>query len=78
MAQYDEIVKHLMHQYADEFAMLSFGTPDVQVFRVFCSILFTIVNLLVGMYSYLSERALVDGQDRFLVFQCHSKEKVII
>ncbi len=31
MAQYDEIVKHLMHQYADEFAMLSFGTPDVQV-----------------------------------------------
>ena len=31
MAQYDEIVKHLMHQYADEFAMLSLGTPDVQV-----------------------------------------------
>ncbi len=31
MAQYDEIVKHLMHQFADEFAMLSFGTPDVQV-----------------------------------------------
>ncbi len=31
MAQYDEIVKHLMHQYANEFAMLSFGTPDVQV-----------------------------------------------
>lgn len=31
MAQYDEIVKHLMHQYADAFAMLSFGTPDVQV-----------------------------------------------
>ena len=31
MAQYDEIVKHLMHQYADEFAMLSFGTHDVQV-----------------------------------------------
>ena len=31
MAQYDEIVKHLMHQYADAFAMLSFGTSDVQV-----------------------------------------------
>ena len=31
MAQYDEIVKHLMHQYADEFAMLSLGTSDVQV-----------------------------------------------
>ena len=31
MAQYDEIVKHLMHQYADEFAMLSFGTTDVKV-----------------------------------------------
>ena len=31
MAQYDEIVKHLMHQYADEFAMLSFGTHNVQV-----------------------------------------------
>ena len=31
MAQYDEIVKHLMHRYAYEFAMLSFGTPDVQV-----------------------------------------------
>ena len=31
MAQYDEIVKHLMHRYADAFAMLSFGTPDVQV-----------------------------------------------
>ncbi len=31
MAQYDEIVKHLMHQYADAFAMLSFGTPDVKV-----------------------------------------------
>ena len=31
MAQYDEIVKHLMHQYADEFAMLSFGTPNVKV-----------------------------------------------
>ncbi len=31
MAQYDEIVKHLMHQYANEFAMLSFGTQDVQV-----------------------------------------------
>ena len=31
MAQYDEIVKHLMHRYAHEFAMLSFGTSDVQV-----------------------------------------------
>ena len=31
MAQYDEIVKHLMHQYANEFAMLSFGTSEVQV-----------------------------------------------
>ena len=31
MAQYDEIVKHLMDRFADEFAMLSFGTPDVQV-----------------------------------------------
>ncbi len=31
MAQYDKIVKHLMHRYAYEFAMLSFGTPDVQV-----------------------------------------------
>ncbi len=31
MAQYDEIVKHLMHEYAEEFAMLSFGTHDVQV-----------------------------------------------
>ncbi|MDE0484517.1 MAG: hypothetical protein OXI67_18205 [Candidatus Poribacteria bacterium] len=31
MAQYDEIVKHLMHRYADAFAMLSFGTPDVKV-----------------------------------------------
>ncbi len=31
MAQYDEIVKHLMDRYADEFAMLSFGTSDVQV-----------------------------------------------
>ena len=31
MAQYDEIVKHLMDQFADDFAMLSFGTPDVKV-----------------------------------------------
>ena len=31
MAQYDEIVKHLMHEYADSFAGLSFGTHDVQV-----------------------------------------------
>ncbi len=31
MAQYDEIVKHLMDRYADEFARLSFGTPDVKV-----------------------------------------------
>lgn len=31
MAQDDEIVKHLMDRFADEFAMLSFGTSDVQV-----------------------------------------------
>ena len=31
MAQYDEIVKHLMDRYAYEFAMLSFGTADVKV-----------------------------------------------
>ena len=31
MAQFDEIVKHLMDRFADEFAMLSFGTPDVEV-----------------------------------------------
>ncbi len=31
MAQYDEIVKHLMDRFADDFAMLSFGTPDVKV-----------------------------------------------
>ena len=31
MAQYDEIVKHLIDRYAYEFAMLSFGTPDVKV-----------------------------------------------
>ena len=31
MAQYDEIVKHLMHEYAEAFAELSFGTHDVQV-----------------------------------------------
>ncbi len=37
MAQYDGILKHLMHQYANEFAMLSFGTPEVQVFRVIYS-----------------------------------------
>ena len=39
MAQYDEIVKHLMHQYADEFAMLSFGTTDVQLSESFLTIL---------------------------------------
>ena len=31
MAQYDEIVKHLMDRFADDFAMLSFATPDVKV-----------------------------------------------
>ncbi len=31
MAQDDEIVKHLMDRFSDEFAMLSFGTPDVKV-----------------------------------------------
>ena len=31
MAQYDEIVKHLMDRFADDFAMLSFGTQDVKV-----------------------------------------------
>ena len=31
MAQNDEIVKHLMHEYAEAFAELSFGTHDVQV-----------------------------------------------
>ncbi len=31
MAQYDEIVKHLMDRFADEFARLSFRTPDVKV-----------------------------------------------
>ena len=31
MAQYDEIVKHLMDRFADDFAMLSFDTPDVEV-----------------------------------------------
>ena len=31
MAQYDEIVKHLMDRFADDFAMLSFDTSDVQV-----------------------------------------------
>ena len=31
MTQYDEIVKHLMHEYAEAFAELSFGTHDVQV-----------------------------------------------
>lgn len=31
MAQNDEIVKHLMHEYADAFAALSFGTHDVKV-----------------------------------------------
>ena len=31
MAQYDEIVKHLMDRFADDFARLSFATPDVEV-----------------------------------------------
>ena len=31
MAQNDEIVKHLMHEYSDAFAALSFGTHDVKV-----------------------------------------------
>ena len=31
MAQYDEIVKHLMDRFADEFATLAFDTPDVKV-----------------------------------------------
>ncbi len=31
MAQYDEIVKHLMDRFADDFAMLSFATSDVEV-----------------------------------------------
>ncbi len=31
MAQYDEIVKHLMGRFADDFAMLSFGTTEVKV-----------------------------------------------
>ena len=31
MAQYDEIVKHLMDRFADDFAMLSFGTTEVKV-----------------------------------------------
>ena len=31
MAQYDEIVKFLMDRFAYDFAMLSFGTPDVEV-----------------------------------------------
>ncbi len=31
MAQNDEIVKHLMHAYAEAFAALSFGTHDVKV-----------------------------------------------
>ena len=31
MAQYDEIVKHLMDRFADDFASLSFDTPDVEV-----------------------------------------------
>ena len=30
MAQYDEIVKHLMDQFANEFAMLAFNTPNVE------------------------------------------------
>ncbi len=31
MAQYDEIVKHLMDRFADEFAQLAFNTTDVEV-----------------------------------------------
>ena len=31
MGKYDEIVKHLMDRFADDFAMLSFGTQDVKV-----------------------------------------------
>jgi predicted transposase YdaD len=31
MAQYDEIVKHLMDRFADDFVMLSFATSDVEV-----------------------------------------------
>ena len=31
MAQYDEIVKHLMDRFADEFAQLAFSTTDVEV-----------------------------------------------
>ncbi len=31
MAQYDEIVKHLMDRFADDFAKLSFGTTEVKV-----------------------------------------------
>ena len=31
MAQYDEIVKHLMERFADEFAQLAFNTTDVEV-----------------------------------------------
>ncbi|RKU27406.1 hypothetical protein C6497_11710 [Candidatus Poribacteria bacterium] len=31
MAQYDEIVKHLMDRFAGDFASLSFDTPDVEV-----------------------------------------------
>ena len=31
MAQYDEIVKHLMDRFANDFVMLSFATPDVEV-----------------------------------------------
>ena len=31
MAQYDEIVKHLMHQFSDEFVRLAFGTSAFEV-----------------------------------------------
>ena len=31
MAQYDEIVKHLMDRFSDEFARLAFNTSNVEV-----------------------------------------------
>ena len=34
MAQYDEGVKHLLDQYAYEFAVLSLGTTDVKVLEI--------------------------------------------
>ena len=35
MAQYDEIVKYLLDRFADDFAMLSFSTSDVEVLETF-------------------------------------------